>query len=285
MLFFPKRLLTSIYFAQQVVSFSTFLSYPLKAVSMSGISYIDAKTAQLIDERLMKEQGFSLDQLMELAGKIYRRFILVLLILVIGYSVAHATHDVYVERYGQDNPKSLRKVLVYCGPGNNGGDGLVAARHLKHFGYFPSVVYPKPGKTAIFSNLIKQCVDMDIEMLNDIPSVDEMNNNYNMIIDGLFGFSFQGPIRSPFGEIIDNLKDTKTPVLSIDIPSGWDVNEGDSYQTGFTPDAVISLTLPKNCMKSYRKAHYLGGRFMPPKFAAELELSVPDYGYGPPQVE
>jgi hypothetical protein len=71
MLFFAKRFLTSICFAQQVVGFTTLLDYPLKTVSMSAISYIDAKTAQTIDERLMKEQGFSLDQLMELAGKAF----------------------------------------------------------------------------------------------------------------------------------------------------------------------------------------------------------------------
>jgi len=55
--------------------------------------------------------GFSIDQLMELAG----------------LSCAEATATAFPER--------SRKVLVVAGPGNNGGDGLVAARHLTHFGY------------------------------------------------------------------------------------------------------------------------------------------------------
>lgn len=56
--------------------------------------------------------GFSVDQLMELAG----------------LSVACSIADVY-------GPDNFPRVLIICGPGNNGGDGLVAARHLHHFGY------------------------------------------------------------------------------------------------------------------------------------------------------
>ena len=67
--------------------------------------------SQSIDDELMGPQsGFSLDQLMELAG----------------LSVASAV----AAEYPPD-----RRILVVAGPGNNGGDGLVAARHLRHFGY------------------------------------------------------------------------------------------------------------------------------------------------------
>ena len=68
--------------------------------------------AQQIDEQLMGPLGFSVDQLMELAG------------LACATSLA------------SEYPKETHKrVLVIAGPGNNGGDGLVAARHLYHFGY------------------------------------------------------------------------------------------------------------------------------------------------------
>ena len=65
-----------------------------------------------IDEELMGPLGFSVDQLMELAG----------------LSVACSLYSEY-------SPASHKRVLVIAGPGNNGGDGLVAARHLCHFGY------------------------------------------------------------------------------------------------------------------------------------------------------
>jgi len=72
----------------------------------------------------MATPGFSVDQLMELAG----------------LAVATAVH----KQYAGATPL---RVLVVCGPGNNGGDGLVAARHLRHFGHVPSVVYPKTGSS------------------------------------------------------------------------------------------------------------------------------------------
>lgn len=69
----------------------------------------------------MGELGFSVEQLMELAG----------------LSVASAIHAEYT-------PLQFPRVLVIAGPGNNGGDGLVAARHLTHFGHQVQVIHFVP---------------------------------------------------------------------------------------------------------------------------------------------
>ncbi|CAK9104694.1 Graves disease carrier protein homolog (GDC) (Mitochondrial solute carrier protein homolog) (Solute carrier family 25 member 16) [Durusdinium trenchii] len=73
----------------------------------------------------MTSPGFSVDQLMELAG------------LSVACAVATA--------FPREKYEARPSVLLVCGPGNNGGDGLVAARHLYHFGYEAHVIYPKPN--------------------------------------------------------------------------------------------------------------------------------------------
>jgi NAD(P)H-hydrate epimerase len=80
-------------------------------------AYLNQEDAQQLDVDLMSDEGgFVLEQLMELAG----------------LSCAQALAAAYPS--SQDGNK---KVLVCCGPGNQGGDGLVAARHLWQFGYHP----------------------------------------------------------------------------------------------------------------------------------------------------
>ena len=48
-------------------------------------------------------------------------------------------------------------------------------------------------------------------------------NSYSLIVDALLGFSFVGPLREPYKSMIESFKDIKTPIISVDIPSGWDV--------------------------------------------------------------
>lgn len=236
------------------------LQHTCKAIPSSSISYLDATTARVIDEVLMQSPGFSIDQLMELAG----------------LAVATAVMD---SLPWETLPS--KDILILCGPGNNGGDGLVAARHLKHFGLVPSIIYPKHNQDSLFINLVQQCRDLHVQFL-DTPS--EGFQGFSIVIDALFGFSFKGPTREPFTQFITHLATSQVPVLSVDIPSGWDVEQGDVFNTGFLPAAVISLTLPKLAMKNYNGIHYIGGRFVPPHVVSQFNLQLPDYGFGSSQV-
>jgi len=69
------------------------------------------------------------------------------------------------------------------------------------------------------------------------------------------------------------LNTTQTPIASIDIPSGWDVHNGNSSGKGLSPEFLISLTAPKEAAKYFKgKYHYLGGRFVPPELEKQFGL-------------
>jgi len=207
--------------------------------------------------------GFTLEQLMELAG----------------LSVAASIFDAYPPAAFSLSQRKKPAVLVICGPGNNGGDGLVASRHLFHFGYDVGIVYPKRTSKPFFSRLVDQFTAVSSrEIFSKMLSADALDSEYDLIVDGIFGFSFAGDIRAPFDSIISDLAKVKKPIVSIDIPSGWNVEDGDTLHTGFSPSMLVSLTAPKKCAQFFKgQFHYLGGRFIPPTLSEKYELNLPTY--------
>ncbi|PON63430.1 Pyridoxamine 5'-phosphate oxidase [Parasponia andersonii] len=229
-----------------------------------SISYLTQREAAEIDEALMGLLGFSVDQLMELAG----------------LSVAAAITEVY-------KPSEHNRVLAICGPGNNGGDGLVAARHLHHFGYKPVICYPKRTPKALYDGLVTQLESLSVPFISveDLPL--DLSTDFDIIVDAMFGFSYHGSPRPPFDGLIqmlislrnyDQTRQKSPVIVSVDIPSGWHVEEGDVGGEGIKPDMLVSLTAPKLCAKSFSGPHhFLGGRFVTPVIAEKYKLRLPPY--------
>ncbi|KAA1474658.1 YjeF N-terminal domain-like protein [Dentipellis sp. KUC8613] len=228
-----------------------------------SIRYLTARLAQQIDEELMSSAGaFSIDQLMELAG----------------LACAQTLATVY--------PKTTHpRVLVCCGPGNQGGDGLVAARHLGMFGFRPTIWMPKPGSKQIYKNLHTQCDNMRIPTLST-PASDpaaatrtlrEALTETDVVLDAIFGFSFQPPVRAPFDAALPLITASGLPVVSVDIPSGWDVERGNEAGVGLEPQVLVSLTAPKLGAKDFRGRHFLGGRFVSKALEEKYEMNLPPY--------
>ncbi|EAW12790.1 NADHX epimerase [Aspergillus clavatus NRRL 1] len=219
-----------------------------------SLKAISSKDAAALDKDLMEVGGWSLDQLMELAG----------------LSVSQAVYRLHP-------PSAAKNVLVVCGPGNNGGDGLVAARHLAQYGYSPSVYYPKEGKNELYKRLKTQLHNLSVPF---VPDFTEALKSADFLVDAIFGFSFGGPLRDPFPSIISQIESSSVPVLSVDAPSSWDIQSGPPKEgpgAKFMPEALISLTAPKPCVKYYRGRHFIGGRFLTKSIAEKYGLDCPKY--------
>lgn len=206
-----------------------------------------------------------------------------------------------------------KNILVVCGPGNNGldhlsrrtreltanstctgGDGLVAARHLAQYGYTPSVYYPKEGKNELYQvrptlppqtkranhpiqRLKTQLHNLSVPFITDFP---QALQSTDFLVDAIFGFSFGGPLREPFGDIVSQIENAPVPVLSVDAPSSWDIQSGPPKEgpgSKFMPHALISLTAPKPCVAYYRGRHFIGGRFLTKSITEKYGLDCPQY--------
>jgi len=94
----------------------------------------------------------------------------------------------------------------------------------------------------------------------------------DVVLDAIFGFSFKPPVRAPFDVALPLIAHAGLPIVSVDIPSGWDVERGDAAPDAdagkigvpvLYPDVLVSLTGPKEGVRTFTGRHFLGGRFVP----------------------
>ena len=127
------------------------------------------------------------------------------------------------------------KVCIFCGIGNNGGDGYVIARHLANAAIESSVVIcgdknRVKGDALINLNIIEG-MNLPIHRLDMAPGqigdqVKEFAHGCHMLVDALFGTGLRGELTPPYRELIDAVNACNLPVLAVDIPSGIDCDTG-----------------------------------------------------------
>ncbi|PWN43282.1 YjeF N-terminal domain-like protein [Ceraceosorus guamensis] len=235
-----------------------------------AVRFISASEASEIDAALMSpdQHGYALEQLMELAG----------------LACAQTVFRSYP-------PDTFPVILVAVGPGNQGGDGLVAARHLHHFGYNVLVWAPRLKGDHI-SRLERQLRNLDVFFaMADDSGFEDALDQADVVLDTIFGFSFKGPPREPFANVLKALIEESRmefqmrrpcpPVVSVDIPSGWPSERGRQSER-FIPEVLLSLTAPKSGIRSLVTGskpvrHFIGGRFIPKALEHQYALALPAY--------
>lgn len=148
------------------------------------------------------------------------------------------------------------RVLVACGTGNNGGDGFVIARFMAQAGYGVLVVIVgkainvKPGPAVTNLDIIKSMGIPVIEVDSPDKISREAFDEFDIIVDAIFGTGSHGVPREPAKTIIKYINESHARKISLDIPSGLDASTGLCVEC-VRPDMVITFHAPKIGLERY----------------------------------
>ena len=157
------------------------------------------------------------------------------------------------------------RVLILCGPGNNGGDGGVVARHLDAWGVPVRVVWfvaPKNlrGDAAVqFQILERSRIDQShcIDDSGD-PALDDLFAKADWVVDGLLGTGLTRAVEGTLRAAIEAINRSGRPVLALDLPSGLDADRGLPLGTAVHATITATFVAPKLGFSSPGASAYLG---------------------------
>jgi len=207
---------------------------PVKVLTAAEMAAADRRTVQ---------GGVPIATLMENAGGAVTRFVLM------QYPVA-------------------QRVLVICGKGNNGGDGFVAGRLLAAAGKQVRVLLlgdesALQGEAAVMFAALRG-LPVEIVMAANEEHLYAKYFDVDVIVDAVLGTGFKAPLRGVAVAVRERLAAIATPVVAVDLPSGWDADSVEEKNPdAFRADAVVTFTAPK-------LAHLFGNLTRGPVVVAEI---------------
>ncbi len=172
------------------------------------------------------------------------------------------------------------RITIFCGPGNNGGDGLVCARHL-HFEGKKVKVYlterEKLSPDAKHNLGILEKLKFPVSILK---SVDEgILKDTELVVDALLGTGLKGEARGKIREIIELINSSSLPVVSVDTPSGLGEGITPNLKNTVKADVTVTMGLPKKEQVVFPGAEFVGKLLVarigfPPSFLNSSTIKV-----------
>ena len=171
-------------------------------------------------------------------------------------------------------PLPLR-VGIVCGKGSNGGDGFVLARHLSNNGVVVSIfllgkIQDIKGDALTNLNILLNTGFKVEEMTTkkDVQRFSQICNQFDLIVDAIFGTGFKGKVKGVAKEIINILNKSGVPILAVDVPSGMNANDGSIEGVCVQADFTGTMCLPKRGLFLYPGKDYAGD-------IAVIDIGVP----------
>ena len=200
---------------------------------------LTTEDARYIDQEVPKQLGVSLEILMENAGR----------------GIVDALWGQY-DLFSLDNARSINSfVLFICGTGNNGADGLVAARHLLEQGVPVQIVLV--GDTSKCSDLFAMQLERCEAMGCIIDTYDEFNDwsNVAIVVEGIMGTGLTGRLRDLTIDVLHDIDTMRSQynfdLWAIDVPAGLDASSGQISEGTLTYDYTVTFGAIKQGLLLY----------------------------------
>lgn len=177
----------------------------------------------------------------------------------------------------------IETVAIFCGPGNNGGDGLALARHLDARGYELAVFLVTAGKELRGDAAVQQaiCEQQGIELFpvapdDDLEPVLAVAREADLVVDALFGTGLSRPLEGTFAELVEALNDLPVRRLAVDLPSGLNGTRTEVFGPCIDADLTVTFAALKPATVLPPAADHVGEVVVtelgiPPHLVAEVE--------------
>ncbi len=227
-----------------------------------------------LDQRAERESGIPTLLLMENAGRGAASWLAEL----------SGTTTVPIDRRMADSDvlarpeRPLPDVVVVCGPGNNGGDGGVVARHLDSWGYPVQVIWLSGreslrGDAAIQAGILErsgleQIFWSEHQSCSSLDALEPILARADWLVDGLFGTGLSRPLEGSSQALVERINRSNKPILALDLPSGMDADTGRPLGATVKATATATFAAPKLGFSTPGAGEYTGK-------VAVIEIGLP----------
>lgn len=157
------------------------------------------------------------------------------------------------------------RMVILCGPGNNGGDGFAIARQLAAVGIESEVILVDAGKPLThdcdFNRNVWTAAGYKVSDGTDLSVAAEVCSflsSSDLIVDCLLGTGIRGDVREPFASVVNAINASRAKVLAVDVPSGLDCNTGTAVGSCVRADSTVTFVGIKTGFRQKSAAEFTG---------------------------
>ncbi|MCL4340393.1 MAG: NAD(P)H-hydrate epimerase [Thaumarchaeota archaeon] len=158
-------------------------------------------------------------------------------------NAGRAVAQVVLERFDRGT-----SVGVVCGMGNNGGDGLAAARHLRLLGYDDVSLFIIGERGQLKTQNVRLMLSLYEKLAPvvwlPVPGFDL--SRFSVILDSIFGTGMRGYVKEPHRSVIESINRSSAYIIAVDVPSGVNSDDGTAADPSVLADLTVTFHRAKN---------------------------------------